>query len=169
MPPFAMPLAQSRSDKDANVATRSKEGNPLGSRPACEVRGPDILNSCELAEQGPVVLAFMAVRGGDRCIRQLDTIERVRRRFPQVRFAAISIRGDHGQLRKLVREHRWRFPVGFDRDGVVSNVYGVPVCPMIVFAHRGGVTQRTTIGTLDARQLDTQVRRLLRADARRSS
>ena len=42
LPAFAAPLALSRLDGDANLSDR-----------ACTVRGPDILNSCELAERGP--------------------------------------------------------------------------------------------------------------------
>ena len=45
------------------------------------MRGPDVVNSCQLAERGPVVLAFFATLS-ERCERQVDVLERVRRRFP---------------------------------------------------------------------------------------
>ncbi len=68
LPPFAMPLSSStcRGRCDANVAVRAGQG-AAGERPACSVRGPHVLNSCELAERGPVVLALTIVfarRGG---------------------------------------------------------------------------------------------------------
>ena len=40
------------------------------------MRGPKILNSCQLAERGPVALVFLGTRG-ERCERQLDTMQRV--------------------------------------------------------------------------------------------
>ena len=55
-----MPLSTSpcRGRCDANVATEAGQG-AAGAKPACAVRGPDVLNSCELAEGGPFVLAFV--------------------------------------------------------------------------------------------------------------
>ena len=50
LPPFAAPLATSRLEGDANVATKPGSGDK-GARPACAVRGPDIVNSCALAER----------------------------------------------------------------------------------------------------------------------
>ena len=131
-----MPLAGSRSDADANIAVRPDSG-PEGARPACTVRGPDVLNVCELAEAGPVVLAFLALRSG-RCEDQVDVLDRVAPRFPALRFAAVAIRGDHDDLRDVVRERGWSIPVGYDHDGAVANLYGVAICPTITFARRGG-------------------------------
>jgi len=75
--PFAAPLVLSALDGDANLATgRKGESKEAGRRPACDVRGADILNSCELQERGPVVLTFFADRGS-QCVRQLDVLERL--------------------------------------------------------------------------------------------
>ena len=54
LPPFAMPLSTSACEGrcDANVATAAGQG-AAGARPACEVRGRDVLNVCELREDGP--------------------------------------------------------------------------------------------------------------------
>src|SRR6059058_2136248 len=105
MPPFAMPLALSALDGDANVATRPHQGK-AGSRPACQVRGPNILNVCQLWERGPVALAFLATRGG-RCEDQLDRLQAIRHEFPTVQIAAVAVRGDRGDLRSDVRAHGW--------------------------------------------------------------
>ena len=127
LPPFAVPLALSDLEGDANVARRADSG-PAGRRPACAVRGAQILNVCQLAERGPVVLAFLATRGGN-CTAALDRLEQVRGEFPGVQVAAVSVRGDRSDLRRLIRDHGWGFPVGYDRDGAVANLYGVAVCP----------------------------------------
>ena len=158
LPPFAVPLALSRLEGDANIATKPRSGAE-GNRPACEVRGPSILNSCQLAERGPVVLAFVATRS-DLCERQIDVVERVRARFPAVQFAAVAIRGDRGDVRRVVRSHRWRMPVGYDNDGAVANLYAVAVCPTITFARRGGRVVSTSFELLDERALTRRVEAL---------
>jgi hypothetical protein len=155
LPPFAMPLAGSRSDADANIATRPESG-PQGARPACEVRGPEILNACELAERGPVVLAFLATRSG-RCAEQVDVLDQIAPRHPGVQFAAVSIRGDHEALRRTVRERGWQLPVGYDHDGAVANLYHVAVCPTVTFAARGGEVAGTALEFLDERALAARV------------
>jgi peroxiredoxin len=148
LPAFAAPLALSDLEGDANVSER-----------ACDVRGARVLNVCELAERGPVVLAFFAAPS-DRCDDQIDVLERVRERFPGVEFAAVAIRGDRDDLRRTVRERGWRLPVGHDRDGAVTNLYGVAVCPATTFADRGGTVRGTAIGSLDAPALVARVEEL---------
>jgi hypothetical protein len=160
LPPFAAPLALSRIDKDADVATRSGHGSAAG-RPACEVRGPGVFNVCDLARSSPLVLAFFVTQGGDQCRRELDAMNLLRGRFPDVGFAAVAIRGDRGELRRLVRKRRWAFPVGYDRDGAVANLYGVAVCPTLTFAYPGGVTMTTSLGYLSDRRLTAAVQRLV--------
>ncbi len=157
LPPFAAPLARSGLEGDANVAvTRQGAGGP---RPACEVRGPGVLNVCALAEAGPVVLAFVAARPR-ACLNQLDVLDRAARARPRARFAAVAIRGDRGDLRATVRRRGWRIPVAHDRDGAVSNVYGIGVCPTIHFAARGGINRATTYGTLTEREVLARVDRV---------
>jgi hypothetical protein len=158
MPPFAVPTALGPIDADANIATHAGEGQ-AGKRAACTVRGPDVLNGCALREAGPVVLAFFAIRSRE-CIAQLDAMQRVRAQLPGVQLAAISIRGDRGDLRKLVRRHRWSFLVGYDRDGALSNAYHVQVCPQLTFARRGGRVVQTTFGALAPAALVAKARRL---------
>lgn len=166
MPDFAVPLALSSLSGDANVATQRGQGS-AGAVPACQVRGADVLNVCTLEQGHPVVLAFMA-SSGDVCIQQLDAMERVRGEFPGVRFAAVAIRGDRGELRSLVRRHGWGFPVGYDRDGEVSNIYGIAVCPELTFAYPGGIVMHNVTGGLqDEAALRRQVRALVqRSEAR---
>jgi thiol-disulfide isomerase/thioredoxin len=147
LPPFAVPLALSDLEGDANVSAE-----------ACSVRGPGVLNSCELAERGPVVLAFFA-EPSQRCDDEIDRVDRLRSRFPAVQFAAVAIRGSRDDLRRRVRGRGWRLPVGYDRDGAVANSYAVAVCPTITLARDGKVVQ-TFLGSQDDARLAAAVREL---------
>ena len=154
LPPFAAPLALSDLEGDANVASGDE-----GARPACEVRGPRILNSCELAERGPVVIAFVATRS-EACARQIDVLERARSRFPDVGFAAVAIRGDRDDLRAVIRRRGWELPVAYDHDGAVANAYAVAICPTMTFAHRGGRVEGTSLAFVDDAALARRLERL---------
>jgi thiol-disulfide isomerase/thioredoxin len=147
LPAFAAPLALSDLEGDANVSGR-----------ACDVRGPKILNSCELAERGPVVLGFFA-EPSQRCDDEIDRLDGLRTRFPGVQFAAVAIRGSRADLRRRVRDRGWELPVGYDRDGAVANQYAVAVCPTITLARDGKVVQ-TLLGSQDDAQLENAVREL---------
>jgi len=165
MPPFATPLALSRLEGDANVATADGQGQ-RGERAACKVRGPAILNSCQLSDGAPVVLALVAV-GEPSCAAQLDRIQRARAAFPGVRFAAVAARTDRVRLRREIMRRRWRFPIGFDADGAVFTRYGVVDCPTTVFAYPGAVAMRTTIRPLSQRQLSAMLTQLVDESRRR--
>lgn len=159
IPPFAAPLATSDLEGDVNVARKPDSGS-AGKRPACDVRGPDVLNSCQLLERGPLVLAFLATRGGD-CTGTLDDLQRTHERYPNLQVAAVAIRGDRGDLRRTIDEHGWTFPVGYDHDGVLAGLYGVAVCPHVAFVYPDGIVRGTVLGTEPAAELDGRVRRLL--------
>ena len=161
LPPFAAPLALGTLKGDVNVARKAGQGS-AGDRPACSVRGPGILNSCQLGERGPFVLAFMATRGA-QCTRELDAMERARARYPELQFAAVSIRGSRDDLRALVRSHGWRFPVAWDHDGILANLFGVAVCPQLTYALPGGVVHDTSVGELDGSELDARLQSLEQA------
>jgi hypothetical protein len=152
VPPFAAPLALGGLDGDVNIARKPGEGE-AGDKPACSVRGPQILNSCQLAERGPFVLAVLATRGA-KCTDQLDVLERARAAHPDIQFAAVAIRGDRAGLRTLVRAHGWRFPVAYDRDGILANLLGVAVCPLLTYVLPGGVVRESTVGEVGASDLD---------------
>ena len=161
LPPFAVPLATSGlEDAFANVATAPGQGQ-AGNTPACEVRGAQVLNVCALAERGPVVLAFLATRAAD-CTGALDVMEAARRRHPGVQFAAVSLGGDIEETAQLVRANDWSFPVGWDQDGVLANLYAVAVCPQVTFATFGGEVQGTAIGQLEPADFERRLEGLER-------
>jgi hypothetical protein len=142
MPPFAVPLALGGLVGDANVATGPHQG-AAGHVPACTVRGPEILNVCQLYEQGPVVLALF-VDGGS-CPAILSDMQALAPSFPGVRFAGVAIKGSRGPLRRLMRSHGLSLPVGIDRDGVLAGLYKVASCPQVTFAYPGGVVQSSAL------------------------
>lgn len=154
LPPFALPLVTGNLQGDADIATRADDGE-AGKHPACTLRGPRILNVCQLYEGGPLVLALFVDSGS--CARILTDMQTLVPSFPGVRFAAVSIKGDRAQLRALVRSHGLSFPVGIDSDGALATLYKVASCPQLTFAYPGGVVQgkplllRPPLATLRAR------------------
>jgi hypothetical protein len=165
LPPFAVPTALSPLEGDANLATASGQGQ-RGRRPACDVRGRGILNTCTLTARAPAVLTF-AHTGVRACAAQLDDVERVRRRFGAVHFAAVAAPTNRAALRRLIRSRGWNFGIGYDRDGGIFARYGVVDCPMTVFSYPGGVAMRTTVKPLDEERLGAAVGALVRASERR--
>lgn len=160
-PPFAVVLATSGvecdSDDDpcdANVAGKAGQGE-AGRRPACDVRGPTILNLCELTERGPVVLGLMATRGAD-CVAAFDGLEDLPRRHRGLQVALVSIRGDLDDLREVVAARRWSFPVGWDRDGVLASLYGVATCPYVMALRWRGRVGATLLRSFAPADLERQ-------------
>ena len=154
LPPFAVPLVLGSLTGDADIATHAGEG-ARGNVPACQERGPQILNICQLYERGPVVLALFLDAGS--CADILGDLQSLAPSFPGVRFAAVALRGDRAKLRRLVSARAPRLPVGVDRDGSLLGMYKVATCPQVTFAYPGGIEQsaallkRAPIATLRAR------------------
>lgn len=138
LPPFAVPLALGSLNGDANIATRADQG-AAGRVPACTVRGPQILNVCQLYEQGPVVLALFVDAGS--CAAIVSDLQALAPSFPGVQFAAVAIKDSRGSLRRLVRARGLSLPVGIDSDGALAGLYKVASCPQVSFAYPGGVVQ----------------------------
>jgi hypothetical protein len=156
MPVWAAPLATGSLDKDVNVKASGKEP---GHTMACAVHVASALNGCDLRKR-PSVIVFAGTRGAN-CLPGFDRIERVRPAFPQVNFAGILIKMDRKDAAKTVAKGRWRFPIAFDRDGQLTNAYGLGVCPATVFARKGGRVVATRLGKITDAQLRAQIRRIL--------
>jgi len=132
VPPFAVPLASGNLKGDANVST-------TGKAPACTVRGPRILNICQLYERGPVVLALFVDAGG--CADVLSDLQSLSPSYPKVQVAAVAIRGDRSSVRGLLSSHGISFPVGIDDQGDLAALYKLATCPQVTFVERGGAAQ----------------------------
>jgi hypothetical protein len=137
-PPFAAPLALGNLAGDSNVATSSDLG-AAGRVPACTVRGSQVLNMCQLYEQGPVVLALFVP--GQSCPDVLSDMQSLVASFPQVRFAAVAIKSTRASVRRLVAKLHLTFPVGLDPDGALAALYELATCPQVSFIEKGGVIQ----------------------------
>jgi hypothetical protein len=158
LPPFAAPLARSAVTGDVNVAREAGQG-AAGDRPACSLRGPGILTSCELVRGAPAAIAFF-VPGRERCEREVDALARAGRDHPDVRIAAVALGGDRDEVRRIIARRGWTLPVAWDRDAILANLYGVAVCPQITFAEAGGRVRETTVGELGAEALALRLGRL---------
>jgi hypothetical protein len=155
LPAFAVPLASGNLKGDANVST-------AGKAPACTVRGPEVLNICQLYERGPVVLALFVDSGS--CPDVLGEMQTLSSSFPSVRFAAVAIRGDRGSLRTLIRKRHLTIPVGLDDQGDLAALYRLATCPQVSFALKGGVMQsKALLGTPSLATLRDRVSRLVAA------
>jgi hypothetical protein len=171
LPEFAVPLASSSLEGDANIAQDDCESSevpcPAGAerRPACRIPEKNAIRVCELFDR-PLVLSFWFTKGGGGCANRQDVVEEAFRRYRgRVNFLSVDTRDDRDTVRELVRHHGWTMPVGYDRDGAVASLYGVGGCPTLAFAYPGGTLQGTSIGEFTVAQLDTHIAELLRSTA----
>jgi hypothetical protein len=142
IPPFAAPLAIGGPAGEVDVATRANEGQ-AGERPACTVRGPGILNICQLYERRPVALALFFDAGS--CTGILDDLQRLSPLYPQVAFAAVAVKEDAGSVAHVVRSKRLTIPVGVDTDGRLGGLYTMVSCPQVMFLYPGGIAQSAAL------------------------
>jgi hypothetical protein len=152
---FVAPLATSTLNGDVNLIPHCNPARPL--------RGA--LNMCPwLARRMPVVLGLFVPASGD-CVRQIDTMQAVSRQFSdrRVQFAAVAVRTSHSSAANLVHSHHWTFPVAYDRDGALGDIYGVEVCPMVELVGRGGIVKFRLTGDnwLSPSTLAAKVRELV--------
>lgn len=161
LPDFAAPLVVGNVEGDANVYQKR---NPGSDDPAaCEVRGDQVVNICDLRKEKPVVLSFLFDRGAE-CNFQIDQVERVKPDFPQVNFVAVYFSNeDRAEIADIVRRREWTMPVGLDTDGAVVNLYNIGGCPTIVFARAGGRVRSVRLGKLSEDQLRLEVQALVRS------
>ena len=169
LPEFAVPRAAGSLEGDANVAQDDCETSqtpcPPGSQrsPACRIPTAGAIRVCELFDR-PLVLSFWFTRGGSTCVRQQDAVSRAYERYRgRVSFLSLDVRDDRDTVRELIRTHRWRMPVGYDRDGAVGALYRIGLCPTFAYAYPGGTLQGASVGDLTAPQLEARVQKLLAA------
>ena len=171
---FAVPDALAGVDADANVAQDDCESSrnpcPQDDRrtPACEITAAGAIRVCDLFDK-PLAISFWFTRGGD-CIPSQDAFDEVAGRYSdRANFLSINVSDDPGTVTDIIRERGWAVPVGLDRDGAVSNLYRVGVCPTIVLAYPGGILYEAEIraGNYTTAELSGLVDDLLAASRRR--
>lgn len=170
LPEFAVPAAAGQLEGDANVAQDDCESAavpcPGGARrtPSCRIGTPGALRVCDFFDR-PLVISFWFTKGGN-CADQQDVVDSVYRRYRgRVNFLSLDVRDDRDSVRELIRQHGWKLPVGYDRDGAVASLYRVGGCPTFAFAYPGGMLASASIGDVTVGQLSARVEELLRATA----
>jgi hypothetical protein len=149
---FAVPDVRGGVEGDANVFQDDCETaeNPCPEdaqrTPACRIDVPGVLRVCDYFDR-PLAISFWFTGGAD-CLAEQDAFDAAARRFAgEVNFLSINVRDDIDEVRQIVAERGWEVPVGWDRDGAVSNIYRVGLCPTLALAYPGGVLQSAEIGT----------------------
>jgi thiol-disulfide isomerase/thioredoxin len=173
LPEFAVPNARGQMvDLDANIYQDdcSTSQNPCPSDaqrpPACEIPRKGAIRVCDLFDR-PLVISFWFTRGAD-CLPVQDTVDRVAARYRgRVNFLSIDVRDDADTVKSIIQDHGWSIPVGYDRDGAVSDLYRVGLCPTLAFAYPGGILAFAKIGS--APQLTKDVERLLHGSRARAA
>ena len=64
-------------------------------------------------------------------------------------FLSLDVRDDRDTVRDLIRQHGWKMPVGYDRDGAVASLYRVGGCPTFAYVYPGGTLQSAEHRRLD--------------------
>jgi len=173
---FAVPNALTGPlDKDANIAQDdcSTSQNPCPAEaqrpPACEIPQKGAIRVCDLFDR-PLVLSFWFTRGAD-CLPTQDALDGLATRYRgRINVLSVDVRDDPSDVRSIAQEHGWSMPVGYDRDGAVSDLYRVGGCPTVAFAYPGGILAFAKAGTeeLSGPQLKHYVERLLRESRARA-
>lgn len=154
---FAAPLVTSTLEGDVNVTQRGSTSG-MG-QAACDLHGARILNSCQLVRGHPAALIFINSSEG-RCADTLDQVIGAAAKYSSIKVAAVVIVGERSQSRALVASHGWKIPVAEDRDGALANLYGVAVCPQIVYLRASGIVEAVTVGQPSGAELARQLRAL---------
>ena len=175
LPAFAVPDARSGPlDRDAAIfqddCSTSENPCPSDARrtPACEIEARGAIRVCDLFDR-PLVISFWFTRAAD-CVPTQDSLDRVASQYRgRVNFLSIDVRDDPEDVRQIAVDHGWRIPVGYDRDGAVSNLYRVGGCPSLVFAYPGGIVGFEKVGELSEGEITEAVQRLLRESRARAA
>ena len=152
LPDFAAPSAVGGSYADANIRQRTGGSAEEGEVPACDVRGEDVVNICQLRRR-PVVLTFVA----PGCEEALDVVETTQAGYGEVSFVGVLIGESREDAEGILADHDWSFPVGLDPDLAVFNLYRAADCPTTVTAEAGGEVAATRNGPLTEDELRAAV------------
>ena len=149
---FAVPDVRGTLENDANVyqddCDTAENPCPEDAQrvPACRIEVSEVLRVCDYFDR-PLAISFWFTGGAD-CLAEQDAFDEAAQRFEgEVNFLSINVRDEIDEVRQIVAERDWEVPVGWDRDGAVSNIYRVGVCPTLALAYPGGVLQSAEIGT----------------------
>jgi hypothetical protein len=143
LPRFAAPSATGSLKGDPNIKQSASDAGAPNKTPACEVRLPGALRSCDYTSK-PLVITFI-VPGAADCESYLDRIQRLKGHYPKVNFLAVVSGAGEDRVKTLVADRGWTFPVAVDRNLAVFNTYRISLCATSVFAYRGGIVRGTKV------------------------
>jgi hypothetical protein len=176
LPEFALPDIQKGPDADANVyqddcSSSENPCPPADRRPsACHIHVSGAIRVCDFFDK-PLAISFWFTKGAS-CLPPQDAFNQVAARYRgRVGFLSIDVRDDRSEVQRIIAERHWTVPVGWDRDGAVSDLYRVGGCPTVAFAFPGGVFDfaRASVDRLTVPKLNADVQKLLAATRRRAS
>ncbi len=175
MPEFAVPELVDGEAADANVfqddCATSENPCPEGERraAACQVGLPNVIRVCDYFDR-PLVLSFWFPTPAE-CPPTQDVVEAAAREYRgRVNFLSIAVRGEREELIAIAEQRGFRIPIGWDRDGAVSNLYRVGLCPTVAMVLPGGLLSEARIGSdeLADGRLAAAIDRLLAESRRRA-
>jgi hypothetical protein len=143
IPRFAAPSAAGDLKGDPNVKQSRDDRGAPNKTPACEVRLPGALRSCDYTSK-PLVITFI-VPGAKDCERFVDGLQRLRPRYPGVNFLIVVSGAGEDRVKSLVADHGWTLPVAIDRNLALFNSYRISLCATSVFAYRGGIVRTSKV------------------------
>ncbi|MGI8633479.1 MAG: TlpA family protein disulfide reductase [Solirubrobacterales bacterium] len=163
---FAVPAIPGSLTGDANVAQDDCASGelPCDERrtPACKVNGPSVIRVCDLFDK-PLLISFWFSKGTD-CATVQDRVQATEDRYGrELNVLSLNTRDERAEVERIVGERGWTMPVGHDADGAVGGLYGVGLCPTLLYALPGGIVFDARIGQEAVRDLDRDVKRLLSA------
>jgi thiol-disulfide isomerase/thioredoxin len=140
--PNALPPGPLNNDANVYQDDCSTSQNPCpkdARRPsACQIPRKGAIRVCDLFNR-PLVLSFWFTRGAN-CLPTQDALNALSEKYKgRVNFLSIDVRDDPSSVRSIAEDHGWTMPVGYDRDGAVSDLYRVGGCPTVAFAYPGGI------------------------------
>lgn len=159
IPKFAAPSAAGTLKGDPNVKQSKDDKGAPNDTPACDVRLPGALRSCDYTSK-PLVLTFI-VPGAKDCERFADRLSFQQKRYTDVNFVLVVSGVSEDRVRSLVADHHWTFPVAIDRNLAVFNTYRISLCATTVFAYRGGIVRASKVEA--QRYTDAQLEQAIRA------
>jgi len=177
LPEFAVPRIPGGPDLDANIfqddCASAANPCPVDQRraSACQIHVRGAIRVCDLFDR-PLVISFWFLRASGSCLDTQDAVNRIAARFRgRVNFLSIDVHDDRTSVAQTVAKHGWTIPVGWDRDGAVSNLYRVGGCPTVAFVYPGGIFAgaKAGVANLTPSKLEADVRRLLAASQRRAA
>lgn len=110
----------------------------------------------------PLVLNFWAP-WCPPCRAEAPGFERTYKKYKDtnIQFLAVAIRDSDENVEQFVKEFKFTFQIGLDKDAELAGKYGVSGIPTTFFLDSDGNIKRTHVGALNEKQLSQFIDELL--------